>query len=180
MTAVAASAQTVRLPQFEEIREAYLEVRVVGSHEVVTAIELLSPTNKSAVEGRREYEAKRSQVLHTRTNLVEIDLLRAGEPMEMEPSPERDYRIMVARGWERPYAWIIAFDLHEPVPAVTIPLRQSDAGARLALKEILDAIFDRARYDLRLDYGLPPPPPALSREEAAWVDELLRARGLRS
>jgi Protein of unknown function (DUF4058) len=178
-TAVVDGARAVVVPVFEEVREGYLEVRDVDTHEVVTVLELLSPTNKEFGKGRRDYEAKRSQVLHCETNLVEIDLLRSGKPMEMTPTLECDYRILVSRGWERPPSWVGAFGLRDPIPEVTVPLRRSEAGARLSLRELLDDIYDRARYDLRVDYRLPPPEPLLSAEDATWVDEVLRAQGLR-
>ena len=92
-TAVASIAQTVVLPQFEEVRERYLEIRDAQTQAVVTALEMLSPSNKAPGEGRDAYEAKRRQVLSTLTNLVEIDLLRGGKPMEMQPPAPSDYRI---------------------------------------------------------------------------------------
>ena len=70
-------AVRVELPIPDHVREAYLEIRQVGSDEVVTVLEILSPTNKRPGEGRRQYEQKRLSVFGTLTNLVEIDLLRA-------------------------------------------------------------------------------------------------------
>ena len=43
----------------DEVTERYLEVRDVVTSEVVTVIELLSPTNKLTREGRSQYERKR-------------------------------------------------------------------------------------------------------------------------
>jgi hypothetical protein len=51
---------------------------------VVTAIEILSPKNKRAGEGYNQYLNKRNQVLHSQSHLVEIDLLRGGEPPPMK------------------------------------------------------------------------------------------------
>ena len=48
-TAVASGAQTVVLPQFEEVHERYLEIRAVQTHAVVAAVEMLSPSNKGQV-----------------------------------------------------------------------------------------------------------------------------------
>ena len=80
---------TVEVPLPDRLREGYLEVRDVATGEVVTVLEVLSPTNKSPGEGRRLYEEKRLQVLGTRTHLVEVDLLRGGEPMTMRGNAER-------------------------------------------------------------------------------------------
>ncbi len=170
-----AEAQIVTLPTFEEVRESYLEIHDARTHEVVTVIEVLSPTNKVGV-GRREYEEKRAQVLRGLTNLVEVDLLRAGAPMEMQPQPTSDYRILVRRGWEHPRARLLAFGIRESVPEIEVPLRRKEQPARLGFGDLLQGIYDRARYDLRLDYRQPPDPP-LSPEDGAWAEELLRDHG---
>jgi hypothetical protein len=118
-------------------------------------------------------------VLQSFTSLVEIDLLRIGAPMEMEPIPATDYRILVAAGWERARGTVYAVTLSQPLPDVPVPLREREAPAMLAMGTLLAEIYDRARYDLSVDYRQPPPEPALSAEDASWVDELLRASGLR-
>jgi hypothetical protein len=177
-TADASIAQTVNLPFFEKVREGYLEIRDARTHTVVTVIEVLSPSNKAPGAGRDEYETKRRNVLATLTNLVEIDLLRAGEPMEMQPLPKSNYRILVRTGWERPKARLYAFSVREEIPLTPAPLRRSEKEAVLAVGKLLSEIYDRARYDIRLNYRQPPEPP-LAPEDAAWADELLRAKGVR-
>jgi hypothetical protein len=168
----------VNLPFFEKVREGYLEIRDARTHTVVTVIEVLSPSNKAPGAGRDEYESKRRQVLATVTNLVEIDLLRAGEPMEMQPLSKSDYRILVRAGWERPRARLYAFSVREAIPEVPVPLQRGEKEVVLAVGKLLSEIYDRARYDIRLNYRQPPEPP-LAPEDAAWADELLRAKGLR-
>jgi hypothetical protein len=169
---------TVTLPLYETIRETYLEVREVGTHAVVTVIELLSPTNKVG-SGRGEYAEKRAQVLQTATSLVEIDLVREGEPMEMDPRPEDLYRILVSPSWERRLARLWAFRLWSLLPDVPVPLREREKEAVIPLGKLLAELYDRARYDLRLDYRLSPPDPALPPADADWVEALLQEKGLR-
>jgi hypothetical protein len=179
-TAAAVETQTVTLPLYEQIRESYLEIRTLEGEELITSIELLSPTNKRPGPGRREYEAKRRHVLQSWTNLVEVDLLRAGRPMEMQPSPASDYRILVLTAREYPRAQLLAFNLPQPIPAVPIPLREGEAPVPLPLGRLLNEVYDRARYGRRIRYdGLPPEPP-LAPETAAWLDALLRGKDLRS
>jgi hypothetical protein len=178
-TAVASVAQTVVLPQFEAVHERYLEIRDTQTHAVVTAIEMLSPSNKAPGEGREAYEEKRWQVLSTLTNLVEIGLLRGGKPMEMQPPPQGDYRILVQAGWERPQARLYACSVRQALPEVPVPLRRGEPEARLPLGTLLTDIYARAHNDLRIDYCQPPEPP-LSSPDAAWADALLRTQGLRS
>jgi hypothetical protein len=177
--APAATAIRVTLPRYETVREGYLEIRSIPNHVVVTAIEVLSPTNKLASDGRQEYEKKRRAVLSSVTSLVEIDLLRAGEPMRMEPAPPSDYRILVSRSWEHPEASLHPFGIREAIPRITVPLQWNEAEVSLAVGELLAQVYDRARYDLRVDYQAAPPEPALSVEDAAWVEALLREKGIR-
>ena len=79
---------TVTLPMPQEVRESYLEIRDVSTGYVVTAIQVLSPTNKRPGKGREAYENKRMEVLSSSTNLVEIDLLRSGTPIN-NGSPQK-------------------------------------------------------------------------------------------
>lgn len=55
-----------------------IEIRDVTNRELVTAIEVLSPTNKRG-DGYREYLDKRRRILSSMAHLMEIDLLRKGE-----------------------------------------------------------------------------------------------------
>jgi len=178
-TAVRTGAQMVTVPYDDSVREGFLEIRETGTNEVCTVIELLSPTNKLTGEGRRQYESKRNAIFSRWTNLIEIDLLRDGEPMPMEPLPHSDYRILVRRSWEGSQAHLWTFGIRHSIPEVPVPLREREKEASLALGSILAEAYDRARYDLRIDYRQPPPDPPLSEEDAAWLDELLKAAGRR-
>jgi hypothetical protein len=108
----ASSVLTVQVPLPDEVRETYLEVRETGTDDVVTVLEILSPTNKRLGRGRRLYEDKRMEVLASRTHLVEIDLVRAGEPMPITGhGSASEYRILVSRGDCRPNATLYPFGL---------------------------------------------------------------------
>lgn len=168
----------VELPLPDRVRQRYLEVRDATTHEVVTAIEVLSPVNKRPGEGREQYERKRRQVLGSLTSLVEIDLLRAWDPMPMNPVPSSHYRILVSRGWERPQAQLYPFNLNEPIPEIPIPLRAEETEPTLNLGPALAKVYDEVRYDLRIDYTAEPEPP-LDPALAAWAHELLQQVGLR-
>jgi hypothetical protein len=172
------------LPVPESVRETYLEVRDTQSGEVLTVVEVLSPANKRGGSGRTAYELKRNQVLASLTNLVEVDLLRAGAPPPMRlpglpnhDTPPGDYRILVARGRRRPLAEVYPFAVTEPIPTVPLPLRDTDE-VPLDLQAALQRIYERAGYALRVDYRQDPVPP-LRVSAAEWADVLLRRRGLR-
>jgi hypothetical protein len=157
----------------DEVTENYLEVREVETGALVTALDLLSPANKLHREHREDYERKRQRILDSRTNLIEIDLLRAGEPMPVVGRrPVSDYRILVSRGSTRPRAKLYAFGLRQPIPAIPVPLAPGEKEPELPLNETLHALYDRARFDLRIRYDRPPEPP-LGEDDAAWARSLL-------
>jgi hypothetical protein len=157
--------------------ESYLEIRDSHSKEVVTVIELLSPSNKRRnSDGRRQYIEKRSRTLLSGTNLVEIDLLRNGLRLPtLTDLPVTDYYVFVSRGHRRPRAEVYAWNLEQRLPRIPIPLEKDVKDAAIDLQEILNTVYDRARYDLSIDYaqGLLPP---LATPRAQWLSEVLAAR----
>ncbi|MBG1269600.1 DUF4058 family protein [Nostoc sp. WHI] len=169
----------VKIPMPVTIREGYLEVREVGTEALVTTIEILSPTNKRPGKGRQTYQDKREQVLASRTNLVEIDLLRKGESMPMMGNDiQSHYRILVCRGDRRPYADLYAFNLPDIIPPFPMPLRSGDGEPVIDLQTLLNEVYEIYGYDLVIDYSQQPVP-ALSEADAAWADALLHEQKLR-
>jgi hypothetical protein len=163
----------VELPTADEVSDNYLEIRPADGGKVITVLELLSPANKLHERGREIYESKRSAIFGSRTNLVEIDLMRAGEPMPLRGKPVRsDYRILISRSWQRPRAQLYHFNLREPIPAISVPLQRGEDEPVLDLNAVLHDLYARARYDLMLDYDQPPVPP-LNDDDAAWARELI-------
>jgi hypothetical protein len=165
----------VDVPVDDEVDEGFLEVHEVATGRCVTILELLSPVNKLTGRGRDAYQDKRGQVLRTRTSLVEVDLLRAGAPMPvLGPAVPGDYRILVSRGSRRPRAQLLAWSVRQPIPPFALPLLAGDAEPTVDVGAVLHALYDRARFDLRLDYTRPPVPP-LREDDAAWARSLTAA-----
>jgi hypothetical protein len=163
----------VHLPIPDRARETYLEVRGVGTGDVVTVLEILSPANKSAGKGRRVYETKRRLVFDSATHLVEIDLLRGGSPMGLGGRVvSADYRILLSRSERRPRADLLLFSVRDPLPVFELPLRGGDVGPKVDLRQAFDGIYDTAGYDLRIDYRSDPVPP-LPPTDRAWAGELV-------
>jgi hypothetical protein len=168
----------VDVPMQDEVSENFLEIHEVKTGKLITIVELLSPVNKLHRQGREEYERKRGHVFRSWTSLVEIDLLRAGEPMPVIGAQVKsDYRILVSRGAQRPRAALMAFTLRQPVPAFTLPLLHGDAEPEVTLNRILHDLYRRARFDLRLDYTQAPVPP-LSEADTVWAQELMQVSGM--
>jgi hypothetical protein len=164
------------VPMPEERRDRYLTIRDRETEELVTVIELLSPSNKRASsDGRRQYLEKRETVLLSTAHRVELDLLRGGERLPTnEPLPEADYYAFICRWPGRPYARIYPWTLRHPLPTIPIPLAGDDPDVPLDLQAVFTAAFDRAGYDYALRRSIPIQPP-LADAEAAWSAEVLRA-----
>lgn len=168
--------QQIRLPMPVEVKQRYLEVREVGTHQVVTVIEVLSPKNKRKGEGRTAYEKKRQRLLGSSSHLIEIDLLRSSTPMPMIGVEETsDYRIVVSRATTRPVADLYAFGLRELIPSFSLPLKPEDSELAVDLQAIVNGVYERGSYQLRIDYRQPVPPPKLSSADQQWVEQLVSA-----
>ena len=173
----------------ELVREPYIEIRTVDDEEaVVTVIELLSPSNKASDSvGRTEYLNKQRAVLNSRSNLLEIDLLRGPQhtiaaphdAMRSAAAKHYDYTVSLHRNGskgERFEVW--PFTLLDSMPTVRVPLADGVPDALLALQPLFDRMYDESGVGDRLRYQEEPEPP-LSLKDAVWVDGLLREKGLR-
>ncbi len=151
-TLTVSQPQRVRLVEPIEIKERYLEIRKVGTHEVIVAIEVLSPKNKRS-EGRKIYLKKRQTILESATHFVEIDLLRAFSPMPvMDPIPRSHYHILVSDSRDRPEADLYSFNLQDPIPAFRIPLQPEDELISLDLAHLLQDVYEQGCFDLQINY----------------------------
>jgi hypothetical protein len=145
-------------PKVDVVRESFLSIVDLQTNDVVTVIELLSPSNKSRKEDREQYEAKRRQLLHSDVNFIEIDLLRGGGRLPVTGLPDCDYYIMVSRVEERPRVGLWPILLKELLPTVPIPVRAGDAYASLNLQQVLNRVYDEAGYADYIYDRTPEPP----------------------
>jgi hypothetical protein len=175
-----AEPERIVVPEWE-IRHRYLEIRDVRDREVVTVIEVFSPWNKTPGRGRDKYQEKQEEVLFSDANLVEIDLLRGGQPTLAVPAfrlGPSDYRVCIHRVEHSQTFEVFRLSVRDPLPNVGIPLRSGEPDVVLHLQEVLTRCYDNGAYDLTIDYTEEPDPP-FAPEDAAWADALLRERGLR-
>jgi hypothetical protein len=158
-----------------EVRETWIEIYHLPEMELVTAIEILSPSNKGG-SGRSDYLAKRNALIDQPVNLVEIDLLFNGSRMPMSgPLPPGDSVAIVARSERRPYADVYTWPLRQPLPVLPIPLRAPDPDVQLNLAEAFQMTYDRGGYSRVMRYGRPLPASLpLSPEDRAWAETLAR------
>lgn len=125
----------------------------------MTAIEILSPTNKRG-DGRAEYLAKRRRILLSTAHLLELDLLRQGQRVPMQqPLPDAPYFVLLSRAERRPLMDIWPIRLDEALPTVPVPLLAGDADLLLDLQATFTATYDLIGYDLMVSYSKPPDVP---------------------
>lgn len=177
---LAIAAPAVELPSFLEVPQLAVEIRDLSQRRLVTVIEILSPANKGA-GGAREYDDRRTELLQTEAHLLELDLLRGGGriPLGGEPPPA-PYYVYLSRWQRRPFTQVWPLGLRERLPVIPVPLLPPDPDVPLDLQAAVSACFDLVGYERLLPYSLPPPPPDLVAEDAAWVAARLRAAGLRA
>ena len=107
---------------------------------------------------------------------MELDLLRAGDPMPtVGPRVSSDYSLLVSRAHRRPKADLVPFGVRDRIPAFLVPLRRGEDEPAVDLAKVLHSLYDRASYDLRIDYERDPAPP-LAPADSEWARALIRER----
>lgn len=155
-------------------RQRYLQIATARGRKVLTAIEILSPSNKNAGEDRDAYRQKRRGYLAA-VNFVEIDLLRDGNrfPAGRPVPPPSDYRVFSCRRDEFPATETWAINVRDELPLIPIPITHEVPPVSLDLRSALDRVYLEGRYAEELDYSLPPVPPLRSLD-AEWAADLLK------
>jgi hypothetical protein len=163
---------SVSVPLLEvEVRLANVEVRDTAQNQLITSIEILSPINKRE-PGLTKYREKRRRLHEAGVHLLEIDLLRRGQrPFAHPRIPASAYLVALTRAGAH-FADIWSINLQDALPVVSVPLRVPDSDIALDLALAFSTIYDRAAYDLSLNYEEPPPPPSLTATEQAWMKRL--------
>ncbi|HVC99427.1 MAG TPA: DUF4058 family protein [Pirellulales bacterium] len=164
-----------------EIHETYIEIRHRDSgQEVVTMIELVSPTNKFAGSGRDSYLKKQAEVQASRTNLIEIDLLREGHHVLTVPEwlprgrGPYDYLVCVNRsgGTRADYEWYRR-QLRDRLPRIRVPLAEGDDDVRIDLQAVFATTYEKGCYRDRLRYDAPCIPP-LTLDDQQWAQQCIK------
>lgn len=183
-TSVLAESLIVPLEIKTAIQRSVRVIDTTSGNRVVTALEFLSPANKTSQRGRDAYRKKQQDLLQGGVNLVEVDLIREGQyviaaPASSVPLPYLSpYRICVIRSYRPDQAELYRVSLRERLPAIRIPLRENDPDAALALQPLIDTAYEKGHYGADIDYRVAPQPP-LEAADAAWADALLREKGRR-
>ena len=162
----------------EQVPLLNVEIRDVAERRLVTVIEILSPVNKRG-EGWRDYVDRRTELLQTRTHLLEIDLLRQGTRIPLVGElPPAAYYVYLSRTQRRPRTQVWPVKLRDRLPTAPVPLLPPDPDVPLDLQAAVKECFDLVGYERLLDYAASPPPPPLSEGDATWAAEVVLAAGL--
>jgi hypothetical protein len=181
---------SVKTTEHGPFKESYLEIRRRRGKDIqiVTSIEILSPSNKKAGNpGREKYLQKQRETLGSETHLVEIDLLRGGKHTVAAPralveakAGPFDYLVSIHR-FNRPNDFFVyPIALAERLPEIAIPLMPGDSDVLLALQPVFDQAYDLGPYRREIEYGRDPVVPRLSAEQSAWAATLIKQRGRRA
>lgn len=151
----------------------WVEIHEARKNRLVTAIEILSPSNKWG-KTREEYLEKRTEYLHSNAHLIEIDLVRQGKRLPFrKPLPPAPYYVLLSRAGQRPTTevWPIAWE--QPLPEIPVPLLPGDPDVPLDLQAVFNRVYTEYRLDLNIDYAKDPQV-AIPPEKSVWVAEMLR------
>jgi hypothetical protein len=167
-------------------QESFIEIRRRKGKEVrlVTSLEVLSPSNKTAGNPAHEqYVAKQHEILGSEVHLVEIDLLRGGthtSAVAREVAEAKggsfDYHVSVHR-FDRPTDYFVyPIQLEQRLPAITIPLLPGDPDVTLDLQTVFDQAYDAGPYNREVDYDEDTVVPPLRSDQLKWAAARRRTR----
>ncbi len=169
----------------DPLKVSFLEIRDFNDDRLVTLLEMLSPSNKSAGEDRERFERKRKETLESDTSWVEIDLLRAGKRTDPRVdlrcrSRAYHYAVVVSRSSRRhPLSLeLYGFTVRGAFPVISVPLREPDADVLLDLGQVFRRSYETGPYRKVLRYDMSPDP-ELSPDDSAWARRLLDRQSTR-
>ena len=142
---------------------------------LVTAIEVLSPTNKGS-SGLTEYLEKRHRLRKQGVNLVEIDLLIAGHRLPMaKPLRLGHFFTIICRASNNEFGDVYAWSMQHPLPKIPIPLEDPDPDVFLDLAEVFALAYQRGRYSPLINYDRPLDLP-LHPQDSEWAERVARGK----
>jgi hypothetical protein len=162
------------ITNYDPETHVYIEIRRLPTREVVTVVEVLSPTNKQG-EGRGVYLDRRGQLLRREINVVDLDLLRAGKRIVLkEQLPPGHYYALVSRVDRKPECQVYSRTIRQALPTIAIPLKSPDSDVRVNIGEAFRVAYQRGRYAQMVNYNEPAPAAGLNGDEMEWVSQVVR------
>nr|WP_309688502.1 DUF4058 family protein [Armatimonas sp.] len=160
------------------VRQRFIEIQSHDAEDrrVLTVIELLSHSNKSAGRGRDEYLAKQKTLLESEVHLLEIDLLRASEyTLAASQNSLRarfgpfHYAASLHRGGYGQRFQAVAWTVQDRLPTVLVPLDEAHPDIEIDLQLVFERTYDEGGFDRMVDYAKSPEPALADETLAGWV-----------
>ena len=160
--------------------QQYLEIIDVDGDRLVTAIELLSPSNKNSNDpGRLAFQNKQARFRKAGVNLVEIDLLRSGShttaidlySLRKAVGPF-DYHASVYQAAEKRFL-VKGIRLADPLPKIVVPLDPGIPSMTVDLQPIFERAYKTGRYGRLLNYQRLCEP-VLTATQQLWAEERIQ------
>ncbi|MBI3407325.1 MAG: DUF4058 family protein [Planctomycetes bacterium] len=143
----------------ENHSEDYIEVLRRNDDQLITLLDVVSPSNKTTAAGREAYLNTRRQARTAAANLVEIDLILQGQPMldyAREGLPEWDYAVTVTRSTQPERYEIYTANLQKRLPRFRLPLASTDRDIVVNLQAAFDRCYDQCDFARRINYQYAP------------------------
>ena len=189
-TAVTAVGRTqpivIRVPH-DERSEPLVEIYTGrgSQRRLVTAIEVLSLTNKTPGEhGRDLYLRKQREILDGKVHLVEIDLLRGGQhttavprQLLLQAAGGACYHVCIHHFDNLEDFFVYSFTLDQPLPEIAVPLLPGDPPVVVDLQAVFCRTYDAGPYKREVSYQQDAPVPPLSSQQLDWAYTLLGRQG---
>jgi hypothetical protein len=138
-----------------EHREEYVKIIRRSDEQLVTLLDLVSPSDKTTTAGREAFLSTRQQAKIAGANVVEIDLVLQGQPMleySREGLPPWDYAVTVVRASHPERYEIYIATLQKRLPRFRVPLAATDRDSVLDLQTVFERCYDRADFGSRINY----------------------------
>jgi hypothetical protein len=135
--------------------EEYIKIIRRSDEQLVTLLDLVSPSNKTTTAGREAFLSTRQQAKVAGANVVEIDLVLQGQPMleySREGLPTWDYAVTVTRASHPERYEIYTATLQKRLPRFRVPLVATDRDLVLDLQTVFGRCYDRVDFGARINY----------------------------
>src|SRR5260370_4374424 len=132
-----------------------MEIRQRTDGKLVTLLDVVSPPNKTTRSGRDAYLDKRREGRTANANLVELDVVRQGQPTldySRDGLPDWDYAVTVTRSTQPEHYEIYTATLQKRLPRFRLPLASDDRDTVLDLQAALNRCFEQGGFAAKIDY----------------------------
>ncbi|MBY0512902.1 MAG: DUF4058 family protein [Gemmataceae bacterium] len=169
----------------DPIEEPYLQIVTDEDDRLVTAVEVVSLSNKRPGDrGRASYQHTQNEYRLSGVNLVEIDLLRGGphttavSAAGLRAAGPHDYHVCVMLADNPGQFYVAPIRLPDRLPRLPIPLDPGATPVTVDLQAVFDRCYDEGGFARLAKYDRRQPDPPLLPQQQAWAEAILREKGV--